>query len=90
MNYLEAKLHLIDQTQDQMSYQIKKKYMVHAIQQRGRRCWIFRVPMGYEYLVSGCPGPGCSWGKPAVPPPSNEGENPSNLFHSIPAEGLIV
>jgi hypothetical protein len=29
-------------------------------------------------LVSGCPGPGGSWENLAVPPPSKEGESPSN------------
>ena len=36
-------------------------------------------------LVSCCPGPGSSWGDLAVPPPSKEGESPSNnvLFQSL-------
>ena len=29
-------------------------------------------------VVSCCPGPGGSWGNLAVPPPSKEGESPSN------------
>ena len=29
-------------------------------------------------LVSCCPGPGGSWGNLTVPPPSKEGESPSN------------
>ena len=29
----------------------------------------------------GCPGPGSSWGNPAVPPASKEAESPSTLFY---------
>jgi hypothetical protein len=30
-------------------------------------------------LVSGCPGPGSSWGDLTVPPPSKEGDSPSSI-----------
>ena len=36
-------------------------------------------PLSSSTLVSGCPEPGNSWGDLTVPPPSKEGESPSNL-----------
>ena len=59
---------------------------IQTISREVRR-WVFRVPVGYDYSVSCCPGPGGSWGNPAVPPPSTEGESPINLFHSISGGG---
>ena len=35
--------------------------------------------MALLFWLAGCPGPGSSWGDLTVPPPSKEGESPSNL-----------
>ena len=41
-------------------------------------------------LVSCCPGPGSSWGNLTVPPPSKEGESPSNKVLLVLLVGWLV
>ena len=43
-----------------------------------------------EVSVSCCPGTKRSWGDPVAPPPSTEGESPSQSFYSVGGGGYFV
>ena len=54
------------------------KLDLHAIQLGEVTRWGVRA-YSSGILVSGCPGPGSSWGDLTVPPPSKEGKSPTKL-----------
>ena len=54
---------------------------LHPTPVKGRFSPVLLHKLRLGFTVCSCPGPGSSWGNPAVPPASKEAESPSNLFY---------
>ena len=61
----------------------------HPVMGRYGSCWMPSRASGFWQTVGeGCPGPGSSWGDPAVPPAGKDAESQRHLFHGGGGEGV--